>query len=161
MNYDPYTYLPFDDEEFLWDDRQQDVPLEFFDDDTPPFQQPFGRPPGGRPPFDQSPSFQPPFGRPRPPFGRPPGGRPPFDQTPPFQPPFGRPRPPFDWDGAQGIRRCMNRNTWITLRGGRSFWFYPTDIRRGSVVGFRYSRAGWVRESIDLDRIRDVDCRRF
>ena len=98
---------------------------------------------------------------------------PPIGNTPPFQPPFvppqfgprpPRPRPPFfppgmpGLPGSQGIRRCLNRNTMIMLNNGRSFWFFPTNITPEFIMGFRMTRNGWIRDTINRRNILWFDC---
>jgi hypothetical protein len=132
---DPYVAddMLFSD---YWNPEQERVNLEFY------------------PPLDATPPFQPPIGTPqftpRPPRPRPPRPRPPF---------FPPTTPGFPWqDGSQGIRRCLNRNTMIWLNNGRSFWFYPTNVTPQAVIGFRWTRTGWVRNSIERRDIRRFEC---
>lgn len=100
-------------------------------------------------------------------FGPQPEFFPPIDETPPFgiRPP--RPRPPFfppiqptpPWlDGSQGIRRCLNRMTMIWLNNGRSIWFFPINITPQAVIGFRFSRNGWIRDAIARQNIIRFEC---
>ncbi|MDF2700346.1 MAG: hypothetical protein K0Q49_1904 [Haloplasmataceae bacterium] len=77
----------------------------------------------------------------------------PFLAPPSFTPPI-----PAWQVGPQGIRRCINRNTYIWLTSGNSFWFFPTFVSRQSLVGFRWSRIGWTRSFIELRRIRSYQC---
>jgi len=58
------------------------------------------------------------------------------------------------------IAGCMHSNTYIWLRNGKSFWFYPTFVGRHSVSGYRFSRHGWVYLGFDLDRIESFFCGR-
>lgn len=51
------------------------------------------------------------------------------------------------------LRRCINRFTFIWLRNGNSFWFYPTFVDRQFVQGFRWRRNRWEFEIINLNRI--------
>lgn len=100
--------------------------------------------------FQQSPQFFPPMGQ-----------QPPIQPLPEFIP---RPRPPFfpqqPWpDGSQGIRRCLNRNTMIYLHDGRSFWFFPTNVTPNQVMGFRFTRRGWVWDTVMRQNIRFFECR--
>ena len=159
-DYDYYDNYDYDD---LYDEdenidmsnmelRQQDNMID------PQIQ----RPPFG-PPMDQTPPFGPPMGQ-TPPFGPSMGQTPPFGppmgQTPgpssqfrpPFMPPFGRP------DQFQRFRRCMYRISFITLNNGSRFWFYPTDIRRQRLVGFRWRRNRWEPYSIETFRILRINC---
>jgi hypothetical protein len=80
------------------------------------------------------------------------------DVTPFLAPPSFSPPIPAWQTGPQGIRRCMNRNTYVWLTNGRSFWFFPTFVSRSSLVGFRFSMLGWTRSFIDLRRIRSFQC---
>jgi len=58
-----------------------------------------------------------------------------------------------------GIRRCLYRNTYVWLRNGNSFWFFPTFVGRNSVAGWRWRRRwGWVYFGIDLRQIRSFQC---
>lgn len=57
-----------------------------------------------------------------------------------------------------GIRGCLYRNTYIWLRGGRSFWYYPTFVGRQSIAGWRWTGYNWVYFGVDLDRIRSFQC---
>ncbi len=125
-------YDPYSYDELYYDysfPRQEGPQLQFF------------------PPFDTPPPFQPPIESPQ--FiSRPPRPRPPF-----FPPTF----PGFP-DGSQGIRRCLNRNTMIWLINGRNFWFFPTNITQQTVFGFRWTRNGWVRDSIERRNILRFEC---
>ncbi|WP_180954525.1 hypothetical protein [Bacillus sp. V5-8f] len=58
------------------------------------------------------------------------------------------------------IRRCLYRFTYVWLRNGRSFWFYPTYIGRTSVAGYRWRRNQnrWVYTGIDTGEIRSFQC---
>lgn len=59
-----------------------------------------------------------------------------------------------------GIRRCLYRYTYIWLRNGRSFWYFPTFVGRNSVAGYRWRRrTGWVYFGIDLRSINSFQCR--
>lgn len=97
------------------------------------------------PPFDETPPFRPPVSTP--------GFQPPQTQ---FFPPVGAPGfPPF---GRDRFRRCLNRISVITLRGGNRIWFYPTAIGRENLIGYRGRQFNWQRASIPLSRIRSIDC---
>lgn len=108
------------------------------------------------PPTQLPPQFMPPSKSPEL-FGSQYGGtspfRPPFSPNPPFGPPQGAP-----WQNTQRFRRCMNRMSFVTLNNRSSFWFYPTDIRRGRLAGFRFRRNRWEPYSIDVSRILRINC---
>ncbi len=57
-----------------------------------------------------------------------------------------------------GIRRCLNRFTFVWLIGGGSFWFYPTYVSRNVVEGFRWRRNRWEYDRINLSRIIFHSC---
>mgnify|MGYP007076022285 FL=1 len=115
-----------------------------------------GRPnqPGWMPPSWGAPPNQP--GRPMP-F---PGGGP--GQSPMGPPPRFIPTAPMTQSFAGGINRCLFRNTYIWIRNGRSFWFFPTSISRNMIFGFRWSnRNGWVPRTIQRDNILTFTCSFF
>jgi len=76
-----------------------------------------------------------------------------FIAPPSFYPPF-----PTWQQGSQGIRSCINRNTFIWLRNRDSFWFFPTFVGRQSVVGFRWGRIGWTYNVINRQSILSYQC---
>ncbi len=56
------------------------------------------------------------------------------------------------------IRRCMYRFTYIWMRDGNSFWFWPVFVGRTSVSGFRWTGRRWVYTGISLRRIDMFQC---
>ncbi len=56
------------------------------------------------------------------------------------------------------IRRCMYRFTYIWMKGGNSFWFWPVFVGRTSVSGFRWTGRRWVYTGIGLNRIDMFTC---
>jgi hypothetical protein len=78
----------------------------------------------------------------------------PMFAPPDYQPPFP------SWDrGFQGIRRCLNRNTYIWMRNGNNFWFYPIFIGRQTLAGFQWRRRyGWIYRTINLNNIQTFQC---
>lgn len=72
-------------------------------------------------------------------------------------PNFTPPLPPWR-NGYRGIRGCINRNTYLWLVNGNSFWFYPTYVGRRAIIGFRWRGYGWAYQRIILDRIRAFQC---
>lgn len=117
----------------------------------------FPQTPGGQffPPGSPFPPGVPPqpgggFG---PPFG------PPGQNQPPGPPPGFVPSFPTAQAYAGGMNRCLFRNTYVWLRNGRSFWFYPISMTRDTIIGFRWSnRRGWVFSSIRRSNILTFTC---
>lgn len=111
-------------------------------------------PPGNPPVRPPQPDggFGPPFGPPgQPPVG---GQHPPAGPPPSFTPAF-----PATQAYAGGMNRCLFRNTYVWLRNGRSFWFYPISVTRDMIIGFRWSnRRGWIFRSIHRDNILTFTC---
>ncbi|NRR20659.1 transporter [Brevibacillus sp. MS2.2] len=111
-------------------------------------------PPGGR---DGSPDFP---GSPGSPGS--PGGFPP---PPPGPPPSRTPSAPGA-RGYGGTRRidaggfypCLYRYTYVWLKNGRSFWFYPVYVSRHSVTGYRWTGYRWEYYGTDLNRIAYFTC---
>jgi hypothetical protein len=56
------------------------------------------------------------------------------------------------------IQRCLFRYTYIWMRGGQQFWFFPTFVGRRSIAGFRWTGFTWVYFGTDLRRIRSFQC---
>ena len=105
---------------------------------------PFGGP--GIPPFggQNSPQMPPPAGGPGPmPMGPPPSFTPMMSSSQP---------------GSTGIRQCMYRNTFIWLRNGDGFWFFPTFVSRNVIWGFRWGRFGWMFNTVNRDNILTFQC---
>jgi len=88
------------------------------------------------------------------PFGRPPMGGVPMGPPPGFSPPI-----PARQVGTSGIRNCLYRNTYIWLRNGNGFWFFPTFVGRQLVIGLRWSRRrGWIHHVVNRNDIRSFQC---
>ncbi|MGF9891222.1 hypothetical protein ABEX78_21415 [Priestia megaterium] len=78
----------------------------------------------------------------------------PFILPPPpsFTPPF----PSFTV--SQPISLCLFRNTYIWLRNGSSFWYFPIFVGPRSVAGFRWNGRFWTIFGIDTRRIVSFTC---
>lgn len=103
-------------------------------------------------PFTPPPQ-QPPFVSPgMPPFSPGPGG-------PPLAPPPSKvpEQAPYRVDPGS-IRRCKRKYTYIWLKNGDSFWFYPTYIGRKSISGYRWIGFWWVYYGTDLNKIESFIC---
>ncbi|UJG57251.1 transporter [Bacillus paralicheniformis] len=59
-----------------------------------------------------------------------------------------------------GIRRCLFKYTFIRLRNGSRFWFYPVFVGRYSIAGYRWRprQFRWVYFGIDLNEITSFSC---
>ncbi|MFE1625996.1 transporter [Brevibacillus reuszeri] len=115
-------------------------------------------PPGGYPPG----GYPPPPGGGYPP---PPGGSSGFPPPPPGPPPGRTPSSPGarGYGGTRHIDRgaiypCLYRYTYIWLKNGRSFWFYPVYVSRNSVSGYRWRNNRWEYYGLELDRIAYFTC---
>jgi hypothetical protein len=53
---------------------------------------------------------------------------------------------------------CYNQITYVWLKNGRSFWFYPTSIQYGAVTGFRWNGLFWTFYGFDSRLIDEVSC---
>jgi hypothetical protein len=78
--------------------------------------------------------------------------------TPMIAPPSSTPPIPAVQTGSNGIRRCLNRTTYIWLNNGTSFWFIPTFVGKNTMIGFRWRGFGWVYDKINMQRIRSFQC---
>ncbi|AJY75124.1 hypothetical protein [Paenibacillus beijingensis] len=83
-------------------------------------------------------------------------------QQPPASPPpqFAPPKPAVSAFAVDpgAIAGCLFRNTFVWLRNGNTFWFYPTFVGRTSVAGFRWTGRFWVYSGIDLRQIETFTC---
>lgn len=83
-------------------------------------------------------------------------------QQPPSSPPpqFTPPQPAataFAIDPG-AIAGCLFRNTYVWLRNGNAFWFFPTFVGRTSVAGFRWTGRIWMFTGVDLRSIVSFTC---
>ncbi|WP_242980347.1 hypothetical protein [Lacrimispora xylanisolvens] len=57
------------------------------------------------------------------------------------------------------MQNCIGRFTYIWMSNGQEFWFFPIQIWRDSVSGFRWDRRfGWSYTGISLNRIDMFTC---
>lgn len=143
----------------------QFFPFQFPGDDSPNFGNP-NFPGQGGPGFG-IPNFP---GQMRPPGfpgqGGPPGGNQPSSSAPTGPPPSFVPQQSAGASGGAqlfavdpgAIRGCLFRFTYVWLRNGRSFWFYPTFVGRQSIAGFRWNGRRWNYYGTDLERISSFQC---
>lgn len=62
---------------------------------------------------------------------------------------------------AGSIRFCIGNFTYVWMRNGQEFWFFPIQVWRNSVSGFRWDRRfGWSYTGISLNRIDMFTCSR-
>lgn len=132
---------------------------------------PNGYPPGGYPPggggFPPGGGGFPPGGGGFPPGGPgfppgpPPGGPPGRAGAPTTSPPETVPRYPGPATRAVdpgAIRGCVGRWTYVWLRGGQHFWFWPTYVGARSVSGWSWMYGRPVRRGLDLRLIDQFVC---
>ena len=118
-------------------------------------------PPGGRrsnQPGSMSPSWGTPPNQPSMPMPYPGGGS---NQSPIGPPPSFTPAAPMaqTFAGVMNMNRCLFRNTYVWMRNGRNFWFFPTTVTRNMIFGFRWSnRNGWVPRTIQQNQIMTFTC---
>ncbi|MDN4494623.1 hypothetical protein [Ureibacillus aquaedulcis] len=61
--------------------------------------------------------------------------------------------------GVGGIRRCFFRNTFVWMRNGNAFWFFPMVAFGNQIIGFRWrGTRGWVYDSINRNNILFFQC---
>ncbi|MFJ7752187.1 hypothetical protein ACQKGI_12365 [Peribacillus muralis] len=58
------------------------------------------------------------------------------------------------------LKGCLYQNTYVWLRNGRSFWFYPTYVGYNSVAGYRWrkSQQRWSYYGTDASEIQAFRC---
>lgn len=72
-------------------------------------------------------------------------------------PDFTPPMPAFK-NGARGMRGCIDRNTYVWLVNGTSYWFFPSFIGRQTAIGYRWRGFGWIYQRISLNNIVTYQC---
>jgi len=79
----------------------------------------------------------------------------PFILPPPpsFTPPF-----PSSVVDPGDISLCLFRNTYVWLRNGASFWYFPIFVGSRSVAGFRWNGRFWTIFGIDTRQIVSFTC---
>ncbi|NEW07573.1 collagen-like protein [Paenibacillus sp. SYP-B3998] len=115
----------------------------------------------GMPGFPGSVPGTPGGGSPSAPFPGSPGGA----QPPSSPPPSYTPQKPFTATGATAqfidpgsIARCLFRFTYVWLRNGGQFWFFPVFVGPNSVAGFRWEGFRWRYFGIDVRLIDAFTC---
>jgi hypothetical protein len=53
---------------------------------------------------------------------------------------------------------CLYSYTYVWLTNGIEFWFYPTAVQYGAVVGYRWVGTFWIFDGIDSRYIDQVTC---
>ncbi|MNW49189.1 hypothetical protein D3C74_265970 [compost metagenome] len=91
-----------------------------------------------------------------PPFGPQGTQQPPSSPPPQFTPP--QPAATAFAIDPGAIVGCLFRNTFVWLRNGNAFWFFPTFVGRTSIAGFRWTGRTWVFTGVDLRSIVSFTC---
>ncbi|MDO7906787.1 transporter [Paenibacillus sp. JX-17] len=100
--------------------------------------------------------FGPVFPSPGPGPGPGPGSQQPSSPPPSFIPP--KPLTSVYAVDPGAIAGCLFRNTFVWLRNGQRFWFYPVFVGRNSVAGFRWNGFFWTYLGVDLNQIESFTC---
>ncbi|QQE73181.1 transporter [Brevibacillus composti] len=106
--------------------------------------------PPGSSAFPPGSSMYPPGGFPPPPSGPPPGRTPTAPRT------LGQQQYRIVDPGS--FYPCLYRYTYVWLRNGRNFWFYPVFVGRNSVAGYRWNGYTWRYYGLDLHRVVYFTC---
>ncbi|WP_253944665.1 collagen-like protein [Paenibacillus sp. NEAU-GSW1] len=56
------------------------------------------------------------------------------------------------------IAGCLFRNTYVWLRNGNQFWFFPVFVGRTSVSGFQWNGRFWMYTGLSLQSIQSFTC---
>jgi hypothetical protein len=56
------------------------------------------------------------------------------------------------------IDGCMFNFTYVWLKNGREFWFFPAYLGRTSIAGFRWQFGRWSYIGFDLSSIEFFSC---
>ena len=63
------------------------------------------------------------------------------------------PKPSYSY-----IIDCLYYYTYVWLKNGRQFWFYPTSVEHGAVTGYRWTGRYWTFYGFDSRLIDEVAC---
>lgn len=74
-------------------------------------------------------------------------------QTLPPPPAYIPPKPAVSY-----IVDCMNNYTFVWLWNGENFWYYPTWVESGAVLGYRWNGIAWYFYGFDPRLIEAVSC---
>lgn len=105
-----------------------------------------------------------PPGPPDPSYGDHPPPRPPHGGGPPhIAPPLFTPQLHDGMSKAMdtgSLKGCLYKHTYVWLKNGRSFWFYPTYVGYNSVAGYRWRRSQqrWAYYRKDAHEIQFFHC---
>ncbi|MFC5528200.1 transporter [Cohnella yongneupensis] len=53
---------------------------------------------------------------------------------------------------------CINKDSYVWLRNGESFWFFPVYLQSFGVAGFRWNGVTWVFYGFDPRLVDAVAC---
>jgi len=53
---------------------------------------------------------------------------------------------------------CLHSYTYVWLKNGRHFWFYPTRLEYGEVSGYIWAGTYWTFYGFDPEFIDEVAC---
>ena len=53
---------------------------------------------------------------------------------------------------------CVYKYTYVWLKNGEQFWFYPTSVQYGAVTGYRKVGDFWTFYGFDSRLIDEVSC---
>jgi len=56
------------------------------------------------------------------------------------------------------ITRCLDRFTFLWLKNGDDFWFYPSFVGRTVVLGYRFFGGRWNHYTVELKDINSFTC---
>ncbi|MDR1638828.1 MAG: hypothetical protein LBT59_03940 [Clostridiales bacterium] len=106
--------------------------------------------PGENYPRAPKPKPQPPAPQPFPDLGQLTPAQKPASAPPSMVPPKAGKMRTMDQRAMKGT---LFHYTYIWLRNGMSFWFYPVYAGKSSMAGYRWTRFGWIYAGIDLSWI--------
>ncbi|NGQ94214.1 transporter [Brevibacillus sp. SYP-B805] len=90
------------------------------------------------------------------PPGPPGGGN--FPGPPPGPPPSTIPFRGFQQQRFSSFRPCLFRNTFVWLRNGNQFWFYPVFVVPGGASGYRWTGNRWRFYALEIRRVEHFAC---
>lgn len=56
------------------------------------------------------------------------------------------------------VQYCLNNYTYVWLKDGSEFWYYPFTLGQNSIGGYLWDGTRWIYYGLDLNKIDTVSC---
>ncbi|MDQ0271824.1 hypothetical protein [Cytobacillus purgationiresistens] len=59
---------------------------------------------------------------------------------------------------AQTAYRSLDCNTFICMKNGASFWFFPKDHNGQTISGWRWTKSKWIYFYTNIKKVKSIQC---